>query len=252
MVKIFSDFEYKIVKNRNKLIIQWTNYYYSDAWSPSIRSLMDFHEHAIVFLIFVFSFITAVIVKIFFSKPLNLNLIDNEKLEVFWTIRPGLILVFLAIPSLQVLYFIEEASHPLVTLKVVGHQWYWSYEYSDLVSFIDTDAWPRLQDFDRYLGKSLNNRLLSTDNSILLPYKLQIRGLITSEDVLHSWAVPSLGVKIDANPGRINMINFIRIRSGSVFGQCSEICGVNHSLIPIIVEFSRLENFRDWMLVDTR
>lgn len=173
---------------------------------------------------------------------LILECVDNEKLEVFWTLRPCVILVLLAIPSLNVLYFLEEAVNPEITFKIVGHQWYWSYEFTDFHS-----PWLSNKNIDSYMKNSEIMRMLETDNNVSLPYWIQIRGLLTSEDVLHSWAVPSLGIKIDACPGRINMINFMSIRRGIIYGQCSEICGVNHSFMPISIKFCSILKFINWL-----
>lgn len=140
-------------------------------------------------------------------------------------------LLFLAFPSLQVLYMVEEVLNSILRIKVIGHQWYWSYEYENL----------RIT-FDSFINRTIY-RLLDVDKSLILPFWTQIRLLITSEDVIHSWTIPSLGVKIDANPGRLNSRSIFSFRGGWVYGQCSEICGVNHSFMPIKLDFVPLNNF---------
>ena len=212
-----------------------------------MRQLANFHEYAITYLIFIFSFITVIIVKIYISSFLSINTVDNEKLELLWTITPCFILILLAVPSLNVLYFLEESFQPQVSLKIIGHQWFWSYEFSDFI-FSNKIKLMLNKNFDSYIKNSYVYRLLEVDKCVFLPKLVQIRGLITSEDVLHSWAVPRLGLKIDACPGRINIINIFSLRSGKVYGQCSEICGVNHSFIPVVVNFVELNKFHLWLL----
>lgn len=150
--------------------------------------------------------------------------------------------MFIALPSLRLLYLLDEIRTPSLTLKTVGHQWYWSYEYSDFNSI----------EFDSYIipQNELNNnnfRLLEVDNRIILPINLKIRILISAADVIHSWTIPSLGVKVDGTPGRLNQTNFLINRPGLFFGQCSEICGANHSFIPIVIERVNLNNFINWI-----
>jgi cytochrome c oxidase subunit 2 len=159
--------------------------------------------------------------------------------EVVWTVLPGFILVLLAIPSLKLLYsldFLIFEYEPIITVKIIGHQWFWSYEY---VVFSDKNFLEfELVNFDSYLvpEDELNPnglRLLEVDNPLMVPGNTYIRFLVTSADVLHSWAIPSLGIKVDAVPGRLNqMFTFIK-RPGDFYGQCSEICGVNHGFMPI-------------------
>ena len=142
-------------------------------------------------------------------------------------------LIFMALPSLYLLYMTEDSSSCRVTVKVVGHQWYWEYEYYDSV----------LGDvsFNSYIGVEVEGayRLLDVDNRLCLPYKIGAVLIVTSADVLHSWAVPSLGVKADAVPGRLNYLNILPSQLGVFYGQCSELCGTNHSFMPIVVEVTR-------------
>lgn len=152
-------------------------------------------------------------------------------------------MIFIAIPSLRLIYIIDEINNPSISVKSVGHQWYWSYEYSDFKNV----------EFDSYIIpindiKPFNFRLIDVDNRIIIPFKSQIRILISSTDVIHSWTVPSVGVKIDATPGRLNQSRFIINRPGLFFGQCSEICGANHSFIPIVVERISPNYFIKWIV----
>jgi len=169
------------------------------------------------------------------------KLTHQSTFEVVWTVLPACVLVLLAIPSLKLLYsldFLIFEYEPVITIKVIGHQWYWSYEYlvfSDL-NVLEFD----LVNFDSYLVpvdelSPDGLRLLEVDNPLVIPGNTYIRFLITSVDVLHSWAVPSLGIKVDAVPGRLNQIFTFIKRPGDFYGQCSEICGVNHGFMPIRV-----------------
>jgi cytochrome c oxidase subunit 2 len=159
---------------------------------------------------------------------------------------PSLILILVALPSFALLYSIDEVIDPSLTLKCVGHQWYWSYEYSDFESQLGTIA------FDSYMVAEDELeigelRLLEVDNRIVLPTNTHIRVLITAADVLHSWAVPSLGVKVDACIGRLNQTSLYMLRTGVFYGQCSEICGVGHANMPIVVESVHLDKYIAWL-----
>jgi cytochrome c oxidase subunit 2 len=172
-------------------------------------------------------------------------------IEIIWTVTPSLILMIIAIPSFALLYSIDEVIDPSVTLKVIGHQWFWSYEYSDFSQTLNKTI-----QFDSYMVATddLNPgelRLLETDNRVVLPTKTHIRVLVTSSDVLHSWAVPSLGIKMDACPGRLNQVSVFIKRDGVFFGQCSELCGVNHGFMPIVVESVPIEKYIKWVLLQT-
>ena len=167
-------------------------------------------------------------------------------IEIVWTVIPSLILVVVALPSFALLYSIDEIVDPALTLKCIGNQWFWSYEYSDFEAqscAIRFDSYVVAED-DLEFGTL---RLLEVDNRVVLPLKTHIRVLITAADVLHSWAIPSLGVKLDACPGRLNQTSLYILRNGVFFGQCSEICGVNHGFMPIVVEAVSLNNYVTWI-----
>lgn len=153
-----------------------------------------------------------------------------------------LILIYMAIPSLKILYLTDEIYLPTLTIKSIGHQWYWSYEYSDFNEIKFNSFIIKNNDINKY-----NFRLLDVDNNIIIPFKNQIRILINSADVIHSWTVPSLGVKIDSIPGRINQTLINLNRPGLFYGQCSEICGINHRFIPIVLERTNHINFLQWI-----
>ena len=193
----------------------------------------------IVFLIS--TLVLYIIVAIVSTKLTNKYILDSQEIEIVWTILPAVILVLIALPSLRILYLIDEINDPHLTIKAIGHQWYWSYEYTDYENL----------GFDSYIVPTQDLtpgqfRLLESDHRIVIPIESPIRVLVSAEDVLHSWTVPSLGVKMDAVPGRLNQTAFIASRPGVFYGQCSEICGANHSFIPIVVEAVPLEYFENW------
>jgi len=210
--------------------------------SPLIEQLTFFHDHALLILILITTLVGYFIISLRFNGLINRFLLDGQAIEIIWTVLPALILIILALPSLRLLYLIDETTEPSLTIKTLGHQWYWSYEYSD---FNDIS-------FDSYIipTNSLENnqfRLLEVDNRVILPYLTEIRLLVTASDVLHSWTVPSLGVKADAVPGRLNQLNLLFNRPGIFYGQCSEICGANHRFIPISVESIEVADFLSWV-----
>nr|AKT93968.1 cytochrome oxidase subunit 2 [Vermamoeba vermiformis] len=171
--------------------------------------------------------------------------VHNTKLEIIWTIIPTIILIFIAVPSFILLYSLDEVINPSVTLKAIGHQWYWSYEYSDYTeeNSINFDSY-MITEGDLEFGQF---RLLEVDNRVVLPINTHIRVLITAGDVLHSWAVPSMNVKADAVPGRLNQLTLFIKRPGVYYGQCSELCGVNHAFMPIVIEAVSLWNYSNWL-----
>lgn len=212
-----------------------------DAASPIIEELTNFHDHTLI-IVFLISTLVLYIISLILTTPLtHTSTIDAQEVETIWTILPAIILIIIALPSLRVLYIIDEINNPHITVKTIGHQWYWSYEYTD---FNDLS-------FDSYIIstedlKPGELRLLEVDNRVVLPIELPIRILVSSEDVLHSWAVPSLGLKTDAIPGRLNQATVLASRPGLYYGQCSEICGANHSFIPIVLEIVPLKEFESW------
>nr|AXY66805.1 cytochrome c oxidase subunit II [Lymantria xylina]BAO50849.1 cytochrome c oxidase subunit II [Lymantria xylina]BBJ21194.1 cytochrome c oxidase subunit II [Lymantria xylina]BBJ21195.1 cytochrome c oxidase subunit II [Lymantria xylina]BBJ21196.1 cytochrome c oxidase subunit II [Lymantria xylina] len=220
----------------------WSNLNLQNSASPLMEQIIFFHDHTLVILIMITILVGYLMISLLFNKYINRFLLEGQMIEVIWTILPAITLIFIALPSLRLLYLLDELNNPLITLKSIGHQWYWSYEYSDFKNI----------EFDSYMVKSndmkLNNfRLLDVDNRIVLPMNNQIRIMVTATDVIHSWTIPALGVKIDANPGRLNQTNFFISRPGIFFGQCSEICGTNHSFMPIVIESIPIKNFINWI-----
>nr|YP_010700052.1 cytochrome c oxidase subunit II [Phlossa conjucta]WCH63185.1 cytochrome c oxidase subunit 2 [Phlossa conjucta] len=218
----------------------WSNLNLQNANSPLMEQIIFFHDHTLIILIMITIMVGYLMMSLFFNNFINRFLLEGQYIELIWTILPAITLIFIAFPSLRLLYLLDEINNPLITLKSIGHQWYWSYEYSDFKNI----------QFDSYMiqPEEMNNfRLLDVDNRIILPMNNQIRILITATDVIHSWTVPSLGVKVDANPGRLNQSNFFINRPGLFFGQCSEICGTNHSFMPIVIESINIKNFINWI-----
>lgn len=195
--------------------------------------LSGFHDYSLSIIIMILFFVGGATYLVITNRFISGAALERS-VEIIWTVVPMFILIILAVPSLRILYFIEEGKiQPRVVVKVIGHQWYWNYRFLD-------------GEFDSYKGRD-QYRLLDVDNRLVLPTR-RIRALISAEDVLHRWAVPALGVKADAVPGRLNSLNFNIIRSSILYGQCSEICGANHSFMPITVEAISNENFKKWAL----
>nr|YP_010415472.1 cytochrome c oxidase subunit II [Atkinsoniella nigrita]USC52163.1 cytochrome c oxidase subunit II [Atkinsoniella nigrita] len=220
----------------------WMTLTFQDAVSPIMEQLIMFHDHTMMIITIITVIVTYMMVSLMMNKFINRLLLEGQMIELIWTILPAFLLIFIALPSLRILYLLEEINNPMVTIKAIGHQWYWSYEYSDFKKI----------EFDSYM-KPINDlmlnefRLLDTDNRIVLPYNINLRILVTSSDVIHSWTIPSLGIKIDASPGRINQGSMLINRPGLFFGQCSEICGANHSFMPIVMESVNLKSFISWL-----
>nr|UKG18977.1 cytochrome c oxidase subunit II [Dendrolimus punctatus] len=220
----------------------WSNLNLQNGASPLMEQIIFFHDHTLIILIMITILVGYLMINLFFNKYINRFLLEGQMIELIWTILPAITLIFIALPSLRLLYLLDELNNPLITLKSIGHQWYWSYEYSDFFNV----------EFDSYMIPSneltLNGfRLLDVDNRIVLPLNNQIRIMVTATDVIHSWTIPALGVKVDANPGRLNQTNFFLNRPGLFFGQCSEICGANHSFMPIVIESVPINNFINWI-----
>nr|AND96502.1 cytochrome c oxidase subunit 2 [Milichus apicalis] len=220
----------------------WKSYSLQDAASPLMEQLIMFHNHTLLILLMITVMVGYLMSTLFFNKYNYRFLLENQMIEIIWTIAPAITLIFIALPSLQLLYLLDEINNPLISLKSIGHQWYWSYEYSDFKKL----------EFDSYMipvnEMKINGfRLLDVDNRTVLPYNSQIRMLVTAADVIHSWTIPALSVKIDATPGRLNQISFLMNRAGLFFGQCSEICGANHSFMPIVIESIPMNYFIKWL-----
>jgi len=243
---------------------------FQDPATPTMEGIIEFHNNLMFFITLIAIFTTWVLVRCIsfyswdqseFNDELQKNdgaskPVDREvamfthstPLEIIWTIVPAIILLFIAIPSFALLYSMDEMIDPALTLKVVGHQWYWSYEFSDYATLEGGES----LNFDSYMlsldDLTLGNlRLLEVDNRVILPVNTHIRVIVTAADVLHSWAIPSFGLKVDACPGRLNQTSLFIKREGTFYGQCSEICGVNHGFMPIVVKTVDLESYVSWI-----
>nr|YP_010283694.1 cytochrome c oxidase subunit II [Cenometra bella]UKZ50760.1 cytochrome c oxidase subunit 2 [Cenometra bella] len=220
----------------------WSQFGFQDASSPLMEELIYFHDYILVVLVLITIVVFYGLFSLLFIGSTNRFFLDSQGVETVWTVIPAFILVFIAFPSLQLLYLIDEINDPCLTIKVLGHQWYWSYEYTDYCD-LDFDSYMISTD-DLSFGSL---RLLEVDNRVVVPSQNSVRVLVSSSDVLHSWAVPSLGVKMDAVPGRLNQVTFLSPRGGVFYGQCSEICGSNHSFMPIVIEVVPFDVFECWV-----
>ena len=229
---------------------------FQDPATPVMEGIIALHHDLMFVLSIIGTAVTWLLLRttyLFYYKnnSVPLNITHGTTIEIVWTITPSIILMIIAVPSFALLYSIDEVIDPSITLKVVGHQWYWSYEYGDYSSIKNESL-----SFDSYMvaDEDLANgqlRLLEVDNRVVLPTRTHIRALVTSADVLHSWAIPSLGVKMDACPGRLNQVSIFIKRDGVFFGQCSELCGVQHGFMPIVIESIPYEEYISWIINHT-
>nr|YP_006234432.1 cytochrome c oxidase subunit II [Amblyomma fimbriatum]AET63080.1 cytochrome c oxidase subunit 2 [Amblyomma fimbriatum] len=223
-------------------MMTWSQMLFSDMNSPIMEQMAYFHDYSMMIIISITIVSMYMIINIILNSHSNRILMEGQEIEIIWTLIPAITLIFIAIPSLHLLYLTDEIFHPQTSIKVIGHQWYWSYEYSDFNKEFDSFMIPESE-------MNINSfRLLETDNNLLIPVNTMIKFLITSADVIHSWTIPSLGLKMDAIPGRLNQTFSTSLRPGLFFGQCSEICGSNHSFMPISLEIVSLKNFISFIM----
>nr|CAL18244.1 cytochrome oxidase subunit 2 [Eoxenos laboulbenei] len=215
----------------------WMNFYFQDSASPIMEQMIFFHDFIMMIMIMIFTIISYIMLSLMMNKIITKNFYSSHFLELLWTFLPILMIFMIAIPSLLILYLMDENLKPIMSLKIMGHQWYWSYEYMNFNNL----------EINSYMINNNKIRLLETDNYIILPYNINIRLLTSSMDVIHSWTIPSFSIKLDAIPGHLNNINLMINRSGIFFGQCSEICGINHSFMPITIESINLNYFMKWI-----
>ncbi len=231
-----------------------------DPATPAVEGMAFFHDYLNSYMIIIGAVVFFLLIKTYSlfnsetNKTIN-NFTHNNLLEITWTVLPAFLLLLLAIPSFNLLYSLDELINPTITLKVIGHQWYWSYEYSDYTHVNTKDgvsSEPIM--YDSYmintndLEKNKPFRLLEVDNVVNLPILTHIRVLVSAADVLHSWAIPSFGIKVDACPGRLSQASLYLKRPGVYYGQCSEICGVNHGFMPIVVRGLSQNNYNSSIL----
>ena len=223
-----------------------------EAASPVAEGISELLDSLTFYLIIiVFGVLWAIFNTLHYYKedknPITHHFSHGATIELVWTISPALFLIAMAFPSFKLLYLTDEVYSPSMTIKAVGHQWYWSYEYSD---FLNEDG--ESIEFDSYMipESDLEDgqlRLLDVDNNVVIPVDTNIRFIVTGQDVIHSFAVPSLGMKVDGIPGRLNQTATIAEREGLFYGQCSELCGILHGFMPICVEAVSPEKYLEWM-----
>ena len=218
---------------------------FQDGASPTFEGITELHSSIFFYLVIIFVGVGWVIGSVVVNFSANTSPIvykyanHGTLIELVWTITPAFILIAIAFPSFKLLYLMDEVMSPSMTIKVVGHQWYWTYQYSDFVNE-DGDS----IEFDSYMIPETDLeegqlRLLEVDNRVVVP--------VTGADVIHDFAVPSLGLKIDCTPGRLNQTSVLVQREGLYYGQCSEICGVYHGFMPIAIEAVSLEKYLAWL-----
>jgi cytochrome c oxidase subunit 2 len=226
---------------------------FQDGASPTFEGITELHSSIFFYLVIIFVGVGWMIGSVVVNFSANTSPIvykyanHGTLIELVWTITPALILIAIAFPSFKLLYLMDEVMSPSMTIKVVGHQWYWTYQYSD---FVNEDG--ESIEFDSYMIPETDLeegqlRLLEVDNRVVVPVDTHIRFIVTGADVIHDFAVPALGIKIDCTPGRLNQTSVLVQREGLYYGQCSEICGVYHGFMPIAVEAVSLEKYLAWL-----
>ena len=237
---------------KNDVAEAW-QYGFQESASPVMEEIINFHNEVMIYLTFIIIGVMWILfesIREFVKTKRTIShkyLIHGTWLEIIWTITPAVILLFIAYPSFKLIYLIDEVIEAAITIKVVGHQWYWSYEYSD---YADQDGVSI--EFDSYMIpesdlETGDLRLLEVDNQLVVPTHTHIRVILTAADVIHSWAIPSLGVKLDCIPGRLNQSGFLVNREGVFYGQCSEICGANHAFMPIVINAVTLDEYCNYI-----
>lgn len=225
--------------------------YFQDGASPVFEGIVELHDQVLFYLLIIFVGVTWILLSTIYrfkeSKIIHKYHNHSTILEFIWTVSPAFLLIAIAFPSFKLLYLMDEVIDPAITIKAVGHQWYWSYEYSD---FTNKDG--QSLEMDSYMipTEDLEEgqlRQLEVDSRVIVPVDTHIRWIITANDVLHDFAVPSLGIKVDASPGRLNQTSTIIQREGVYYGQCSELCGVLHGNMPIVIEAVSLDKFLSWL-----
>jgi cytochrome c oxidase subunit 2 len=239
-----------------------------DGYTPIMEGIINLHNDIMFFIFIILGFVLWMLFITVFTFRVSSNerpsaVTHGTLIEVIWTVTPTLILLTIALPTFALLYSMDEGIEPEVTIKAIGHQWYWSYEYSDFYGDMaevaegeESLASDGIIAFDSFMVQESDFddwsqlRMLEVDNPLILPIDTHIRVLVTSADVLHSWAIPSLGIKMDAIPGRLNQLSMFINHTGTFYGQCSELCGTNHAFMPIkIIAVTRSQYLNWWFLV---
>ncbi len=227
--------------------------YFQDSATPQMEGLIELHDNIMYYLVIILFSVVWILFSIIRNYVNNKSPISHKYLnhgtliELIWTITPAIILILIAFPSFKLLYLMDEVSDPSMSVLTEGHQWYWSYQYPDFLDsnneFIEFDSYI-IPDSDLEEGRL---RMLEVDNRVIIPELTHVRFIATSGDVIHSFACNSLGIKGDAYPGRLNQASVFVNREGTFYGQCSEICGILHSSMPIVIESVSLEKFLTWL-----
>jgi cytochrome c oxidase subunit 2 len=219
---------------------------FQTAASPIMEGIAEMHHMLLIIITCIAVLVTGLLAFVLWRfrasrNPIPSNTSHHTLLEVAWTLLPVLILVVIGIPSLKLMFFASKIEHADLTVKAIGHQWYWTYDYPEEKIHFDSLM---IEDKDLKPGQL---RLLEVDNAIMVPAGKTVRMIVTSEDVLHSFAVPSLGIKKDAVPGRLNETWFRIEKEGTYYGQCSELCGVKHGFMPIAVKVVSQQHYDEWL-----
>jgi cytochrome c oxidase subunit II len=227
--------------------------YFQDSATPQMEGLVELHDNIMFYLVIILFGVGWIMISIVrnyvnFKSPISHKYLNHGTLiELIWTITPALILILIAFPSFKLLYLMDEVSDPAMSVLAEGHQWYWSYQYPDFLN-----ASEEFIEFDSYIVPESDLeegalRMLEVDNRVILPELTHVRFIVTAADVIHSFACPALGIKCDAYPGRLNQVSVLINREGTFYGQCSEICGILHSSMPIVIEAVSIEKFLSWL-----
>lgn len=246
----------RVVKEMRRIIadsaVSW-QMGFQDPATPVAKGIMEFHHDLMLVMLFVVIFVSWIMGRIVYEyrktekHTIADGVVHGTVIEIVWTMIPAVTLMMIAVPSFALLYSVDEVVDPGMTVKVVGHQWYWTYEYSDIEGEeeegIELESY-MLPEEELTTGEL---RLLEVDNRMVLPIETNIRWIITAADVLHSFTIPSFGVKLDACPGRLNQASLYIDRPGVYYGQCSELCGIQHAFMPIVVEGVSMEDYLVWL-----
>lgn len=219
------------------MLFNYPLYSFKDEGTELMIGIRDFHEYSLFYLIIVLIFVTYTLsyLALTYNNHKSVDLNHNSLLEFIWTITPAIILVLIGIPSFKLLYAMDEVLNPMITLKITGNQWYWDYSILDM-------------NISSYMNEEYKLfKFLETDNPLYLPVLIPIRLITTSTDVIHSWTIPNFGIKMDAVPGRLNQGLLYILKKGLYYGQCSEICGLGHSYMPIEIYCVDNLDFQYWL-----
>lgn len=225
--------------------------YFQDSATPNMEGIIELHNNILFYLCIILGLVSYIffnVITVYNNSKIAYKYMNHGQfIEIVWTTFPAVILLIIAFPSFILLYLCDEVLTPAMTVKVVGLQWYWKYEYSDFVSETGETVEYESYVIPEDMLEEGQLRLLDTDTSIVVPVDTHVRFIVTANDVLHCFTIPSLGIKVDACPGRLNQVSALIQRTGVYYGQCSELCGVNHGLMPIKLECVPIGDFVEWL-----